>query len=88
MTIAHITDEVVIAEFAEEGSNTCFGDSGGPATLTFTESDGSLHTGLVGVTSGGSSQACEKGELSSFTNLQAQPVISFIRETVPGLREE
>lgn len=69
-------------------SNTCSGDSGGPAFGNYINSDGQTRLGLVGVTSGGFNQDCSIGDESYFTNLQGAPTIKFLRKSVPGLIEK
>ncbi len=68
-----------------EGSgNTCFGDSGGPATATAYDFLGRNYIGVVGITSGGTSPDCSDGDRSSFTNVQWQFVADFILYYAPG----
>lgn len=68
----------IVAIFGDEGSNTCFGDSGGPAIY----SDDGL-TGVVGVTSGGSRAECDEGDISTFANTGESDNLDFITRTVP-----
>jgi secreted trypsin-like serine protease len=89
MKISEVSDDILIAEYEkEEGSNTCFGDSGGPAFITAENSAGITTTGLAGVTSGGQSKTCGEGDLSTFVNLQSDEVLNFIRSVVPNVRTE
>lgn len=78
--ITEVQSPRFIAEFDGSRSNTCFGDSGGPA---FVEINGV--PGLVGVTSGGTSDSCGNGDKSSFTNLQSSEVLSFLSLAVDDL---
>lgn len=57
-------------------SNTCFGDSGGPAFVE--DSNGGL--ALAGITSTGTNEKCAVGDRSAFTNLTNQSLRAFIEE--------
>ncbi len=70
---------LITKPFDGTGSNTCYGDSGGPATI---ELDGGL--AAVGITTQGTSDLCNIGDESSFQNLQNPETIAFIREHAPG----
>lgn len=85
MQISNVTDNHLFSEFNGSGSNTCKGDSGGPAIFSFSREDGSIASGLIGITSSGSQVECGNGDLSIFTNLQSQTVIDFIVSVVPSV---
>jgi len=88
MKVSMISPNHIFSNFDGEGSNTCSGDSGGPAVLQVTRGDGRLITGIVGLTSSGSLVTCEPGDLSLFTNLQGASVVDFLTGNIPGLRVE
>ena len=71
------------AIFDGNTGNTCFGDSGGPATLSTVDANGQPLVGLVGLTSGGTSPDCSEGDRSSFTALQFQFVLDFVLAIAP-----
>lgn len=83
MRIEDITLNHLIADYEGEGSNTCNGDSGGPAIFTLSDGNG---TALIGVTSSGTSADCQEGDHSFFANLQAPSISSFIRSKAPSIR--
>lgn len=83
MEVAMVTGNHIFARF-DELSNTCNGDSGGPATYTVVDPNGAVSAvGVVGITSTGTVQNCAPGDLSLFTNLQHPDILSFIAEVVP-----
>lgn len=63
-------------------SNTCSGDSGGPAYRLLQG-----QPALVGITSSGSESGCGAGDRALYTNVQTAPVLSFLRTEVAGLQE-
>jgi hypothetical protein len=80
--------EVLVAEVSKDSifsdynsptqSNTCFGDSGGPA---FIEDDlGGL--ALAGITSTGTNVMCALGDRSAFTNLTNQALRDFVEKGI------
>ena len=80
MRITEVSENVFFALYGAEGSNTCEGDSGGPATK---EINGD--TVLVGVTSSGTTVGCVRGDNSSFALLSAPEISGFVRSLVPGV---
>ena len=78
MEIADVTSDHLIASYSGNGSNTCLGDSGGPALLSF---EGGV--GIVGMTSSGSREDCSAGDISLFANVQSKSILDFILEVVP-----
>lgn len=73
-----------IASVFTDGSNTCNGDSGGPATASLLDEAGNvLAVGIVGVTSTGANEDCSEGDLSLFSSTQSPEAISFIQSIVP-----
>jgi len=81
MQVSGVSSNYVDAFYNGEGSNTCSGDSGGPAVL-----DIGGQVGVVGVTSSGSLVNCESGDTSRFTNIQQSSNFNFIIKTVPGVK--
>ncbi len=82
MRLTEVTPTHIVSVFGSDGSNTCVGDSGGPAFMQ----SAAGQTGLVGVTSTGSPDSeCREGDVSLFANLQAASVLAFIRQLVPGV---
>jgi secreted trypsin-like serine protease len=79
MRVNDVTTDHLITSFDGEGSNTCSGDSGGPALLV-----GANGIGIVGITSSGFLTDCGVGDTSLFANTQSAEYLNFIRETVPG----
>lgn len=81
MLISDVDENFVDADFDGDGSNTCSGDSGGPALL---ELNGQI--GIVGLLSTGAILECTTGDTSRFTNTQSQSVLNFITINAPGAR--
>jgi len=79
MEVTGITSQVIVARFSGQGSNICFGDSGGPALLT--TSNGV--SGIVGVTSFGTTAQCSEDGLAAFANVQSEAILNFILDEVP-----
>lgn len=89
MRVSSFIKDIFTSNFdGSNGSNTCFGDSGGPAIFTGTRSDGNVVTGIVGVTSTGTNETCLTGDQSGFALTQEQSNLDFIRDNVSGLRIE
>ncbi len=63
-------------------SNSCVGDSGGPAYRSV-----GGRQAVVGLTSSGTVPNCGPGDRSLFTNIQGPSVLGFIRAQVPGAAE-
>lgn len=78
MKIDEVTTDHIVAPYDGEGSDTCYGDSGGPAILV----DGTKK-GIVGITSSGVNE-CVSGDISVFTNIDSPSVLSFILQNAPG----
>lgn len=74
------TDSIFSAYSPPTTSNTCFGDSGGPAFIE--NKSGGL--ALAGITSTGINERCAVGDQSAFTNLTNQALRAFIEgEMIP-----
>lgn len=86
MRTSRVTENHVIARFDGEGSNSCSGDSGGPALFSFQNEAGNTTTGIVGVVSSGFLVECGEGDTSLFTNVQSQTNLDFILRLVPDAR--
>ncbi|RMG39255.1 MAG: hypothetical protein D6719_13795 [Candidatus Dadabacteria bacterium] len=80
MQISAVTENHIMAEFNGDGSNTCNGDSGGPAIANL----GERGIAVVGVVSTGKDVTCQKGDVTVFANLQAPKITTFIRDNAPG----
>jgi secreted trypsin-like serine protease len=77
MQVNDVTTDLFFSDYAPPTqSNTCFGDSGGPA---FVE-DGNGGLALAGITSTGTNVMCALGDRSAFTNLTNNALRAFIEE--------
>jgi secreted trypsin-like serine protease len=82
--VGSVTDQHIIAAFdGETGSNSCNGDSGGPAVQTIETSDNVDRTGIVGLVSSGNNPNCTAGDISLYANVQGNELRDFILATVP-----
>lgn len=82
MRLSAVTADHLFAEFGSDGSNTCLGDSGGPALVQLP----SGAAAIAGITSSGDANAaCRQGDISLFTNIQKPEVFAFISANVPEL---
>ncbi len=88
MRISRIDQDHIFASFNGAGSNTCNGDSGGPAIYTFVTDAGRLIDGVVGVVSSGELISCLAGDTTLFANAQTSAVFDFLVSTVPDLQVE
>lgn len=86
MRASAVTDNHIFAGFSGSGSNTCNGDSGGPAVFNFRDSKGELVNGIVGLVSSGENLDCSEGDTSLFANAQADSIFDFVLEHVPGTK--
>jgi secreted trypsin-like serine protease len=78
MKVSVVDAQFFAAEFGNAGSNTCFGDSGGPAFVQLPSGEAVI----AGVTSAGTAQGCESGDVSDFTNFTDPVIRSFIQANV------
>jgi secreted trypsin-like serine protease len=69
-------------DFKGQLSNTCVGDSGGPAYRAV-----GGRQGVVGLTSSGTARNCGEADQSLFTNIQDPGILGFIRAQAPGAAE-
>ena len=76
--LGRVNDTSVGFTYSGRLSNTCNGDSGGPAYRSING-----RPGVVGITSTGTVQGCGEGDQSLFTNVQGPAVIGFIRSQAP-----
>jgi secreted trypsin-like serine protease len=67
-------------------SNSCNGDSGGPATFSYSDPSGLVHSGIIGITSAGTTQHCSVGDFTFYVNTQSPAVLNFIQRQVPAVR--
>lgn len=75
MRVDQVTEDSIFSDYKSlSGSNTCFGDSGGPAFIE--DESGAL--ALVGITSTGINVRCALGDRSAFTNLTNQALREFV----------
>jgi hypothetical protein len=81
MRVSSVTPDHLISSFSGQGSNTCTGDSGGPAFLTVNG-----RVGIVGLTSSGFREDCAAGDTSLFANVQSADYFGFIRSVVPNVQ--
>ena len=85
MVVSDVTDNHIFAFFNGDGQNSCNGDSGGPALLTFLDGDVE-RVSIVGVVSSGNpATGCGEGDVTLFANLQNPEIYGFIQDVVPGV---
>lgn len=80
--ITKVNDIHVGYVYNGQASNTCTGDSGGPA---YRAAGG--RQGVVGLTSSGTADVCGEGDNSLYTNIQTPLMLNFIRAQAPGAGE-
>ena len=85
MKLSSVTASHLEALYEGKGSEPCFGDSGGPALLTY-KSKGRTRSGIVGIISTGSNNTCSPGDSNLFANIQSESILSFISAQVPKHR--
>lgn len=78
-----VTEAFLMTIFQFEESNSCSGDSGGPAIISFRSADGRTRSGLVGITSTGTNSRCTLGDRTNYINLQTPTVTDFILRNAP-----
>ncbi|NLF26013.1 MAG: trypsin-like serine protease [Deltaproteobacteria bacterium] len=88
MRVVGLNSQNIQAKFQEKNSNVCYGDSGGPAVLTFKNEGGDEVSGIVGITSFGNSSGCSVGESVFFANVQNVSISDFIKREVPQVKIE
>lgn len=76
--LTKVNDTSVGYTYTGDLSNTCNGDSGGPAYRAVGD-----RQAVVGITSSGTVTDCGEGDDSLFTNVQGASVINFIRSQAP-----
>ena len=76
--LGRVNETSVGFTYSGQLSNTCNGDSGGPAYRSING-----RPGVVGITSTGTVRRCGEGDQSLFTNVQGPTVIGFIRSQAP-----
>ena len=76
-----VTSQHISANFQGDGSNSCNGDSGGPAVLT----NSSNQPGIIGVVSSGSVISCGVGDHSLYANVTSSSALNFIQSAAPGV---
>lgn len=74
-----VTTQHITARFDGVGSNSCNGDSGGPAILSLA----SGANAIIGVVSSGTLTTCQTGDLSYYANVTSAALLSFIQQEVP-----
>lgn len=84
MRILSINSQFFSAAFDRSASNICSGDSGGPAVSQFTNSQGNLVTGIIGINSF-VTIPCEVDGTGSFENVQGNSIFNFITSVVPNV---
>jgi len=67
-------------------ANSCSGDSGGPAVLSYIDSNGITRAGIVGTVSTGTTQNCVPGDLTYYVNTQSPAVLDFITSNTRFLK--
>ncbi|WKZ57377.1 MAG: trypsin-like serine protease [Bdellovibrionota bacterium] len=82
MRVEDLTENHIFARYEGEGSNTCNGDSGGPALLEIRG-----QPTLIGLTSSGANPDCGPGDLSLFQYIQNEGVLEFLRQVAPEIQE-
>jgi len=78
-----VDEQHIAAGFSGEGSNSCSGDSGGPALNTI-QKDGRTQSGIVGVVSSGS-VSCGPGDVALYANVTTSETLNFIQGAAPGV---
>lgn len=79
MIVSRVRNTLISADFTGSGSNTCFGDSGGP----FLVSQGGAYA-IAGLTSSGILDSCDSGDVSTFTNISSARTLNFILGVASG----
>ncbi len=83
-TVVAVSKDFVVTEFLSgDQSNSCSGDSGGPAIYSYVDDVGSTRSGIVGTTSTGTSDNCGLGDTTFYINVQSPEVLSFIQKYAP-----
>ena len=80
MTVSNISNLFFDALYDGRSSNTCRGDSGGPA-YSFDQKSGKLL--LSGIVSSGTIESCTIGDVSTFTSFANLSNIAFIQAHAP-----
>ena len=81
MQITSVSSSEFSSTYDGEGSNTCEGDSGGPAIQNY---NGEI--AISGITSTGTVESCGIGDTTVFSSLSSKEVIDFIKSVAPGAR--
>ncbi len=76
--ISSVSESTVNSVYDGNGSNTCQGDSGGPLLRRAKQK-----FGIIGLTSTGTRNDCQIGDLTTYTNLQSQHILDFIMSVAP-----
>ncbi len=84
MEISSTTSSHIQARFELPCSNTCGGDSGGPAIQIAFNELGEAVPGIIGILSSGTNRFCNIGDVSSYTFLNNPSVIGFILSNTPS----
>lgn len=69
-------------------ANSCSGDSGGPAILSYRDASGQLRKGIIGTVSTGTTNDCLFGDRTFYVNIQSPEVLQFIRANASGVRQQ
>lgn len=83
--VSSVDSQHIEAEFDGTGSNSCNGDSGGPALLSVVQGAQTL-TGIVGVVSTGSIDSCGVGDTALYASVASTEMLDFIQAQVPSLQ--
>jgi secreted trypsin-like serine protease len=82
MKVAKVNGDRFSSNFNDVGSNTCFGDSGGPALSNAVNGE----IGIVGLTSSGINDKCTSEDTSFFTAIAGSTIAQFILNIVPNAK--
>ncbi len=87
--VDEVDQDFVVAFYNDRSkSNSCSGDSGGPAIATYYDENNVRHTGIVGVTSAGLTADCSLGDVTFYINTQSSSALDFITRLVRRVRFE